>query len=54
MQIFTDKSKQFAANASFDDLIIPFLATINELVMKFGNWQVAWEDQPLSAYLIGN
>lgn len=39
---FTDKSKQFAANASFDDLIIPFLATINELVMKFGNWQVAW------------
>ncbi|MFN8291946.1 MAG: penicillin acylase family protein [Chitinophagaceae bacterium] len=37
-----DKTKQFAATASFDELIIPFQATINELVMKFGKWQVPW------------
>lgn len=37
-----DKTKQFAAAASFDDLIIPFQATINELIMKFGKWQVPW------------
>jgi acyl-homoserine-lactone acylase len=36
------KTKQFAANASFDDLVIPFQATINELVTKFGKWQTPW------------
>ncbi|MES1215245.1 MAG: penicillin acylase family protein [Bacteroidota bacterium] len=37
-----EKTKQFAALASADDLLIPFLATINELVIKFGNWQMPW------------
>lgn len=39
---FVDKTKQFATTASYDDLIIPFQATINELMMKFGKWQVPW------------
>lgn len=37
-----EKTKQFAVVATPDDLIIPFLATINELQSKFGNWQTAW------------
>jgi len=39
-----DKTKQFAADATPDELIIPFLATINELQSKFGNWQIPWGD----------
>ena len=37
-----EKTKQFAADASADDLLLPFLATINELTIKFGNWQMPW------------
>lgn len=39
---FVEKTKQFAAIASADDLILPFLATINELTIKFGHWQIPW------------
>src|SRR5436190_6742131 len=37
-----EKTKQFAALASPDDLLLPFLATINELINKFGHWQIPW------------
>ena len=37
-----EKTKQFIATASADDMLLPFLATINELTMKFGNWQTPW------------
>jgi len=37
-----EKANQFAATASMDDLVLPFLATINELTIKFGNWQIPW------------
>lgn len=37
-----EKTKQFIADASADDMLIPFLATINELTIKFGNWQISW------------
>ncbi len=36
------KTKQFAVVATPDELIIPFLATINELDARFGNWQTPW------------
>lgn len=39
-----EKTKQFAATASFDDLVIPFQAAINELTIKFGKWQIPWGD----------
>jgi acyl-homoserine lactone acylase PvdQ len=37
-----EKTKQFAAAASADDILLPFLATINELTIKFGHWQMPW------------
>lgn len=42
MADIVDKAKQFAATASYDDLIIPFQLTINELMTKFGRWQLPW------------
>ena len=37
-----DKAKQFAATASATDLLMPLLATINDLEKRFGNWQLPW------------
>lgn len=36
------KTKQFASVASYDELIIPFLASINELGERYGNWKIPW------------
>jgi acyl-homoserine lactone acylase PvdQ len=36
------KTKQFAATASADDLLLPLMATINELKTKFGDWKIEW------------
>ncbi len=37
-----DKAKFFAANAKPHELLLPLLATINELQNKFGRWQMPW------------
>lgn len=37
-----DKAIYFAANAKADELLLPLLATINELENKFGRWQMPW------------
>jgi len=37
-----DKAKYFAANAKADELVLPLLATINELENNFGRWQMPW------------
>ena len=37
-----DKAKYFAANAKPEELLQPFLATINDLQSKFGRWQTPW------------
>ncbi len=37
-----DKAKYFAANAKPEELLQPFLSTINELQTKFGSWQIRW------------
>ncbi|MBI5858433.1 MAG: penicillin acylase family protein [Sphingobacteriales bacterium] len=37
-----DKAKYFAANANPEELLIPLLASINELENKFGRWQMPW------------
>jgi acyl-homoserine-lactone acylase len=37
-----EKTKHFAANADPQQLLEPFLITINELKNKFGKWNVAW------------
>jgi len=39
-----DKTNEFAATASADDLIIPLQNVISSLKKKFGNWQVPWGD----------
>lgn len=36
------RSRQFAATASPQDLLLPLLASINELENKFGRWQMPW------------
>ncbi len=36
------KTKKFAATASADELIKPFLKTINDLDSIYGRWQVPW------------
>jgi acyl-homoserine lactone acylase PvdQ len=36
------KTKNFAANASTNDLVKPLLLTLDELQKKLGKWQVAW------------
>ena len=38
------KTRQFADTASVNYLILPLLATINELQNKFGRWQIPWGD----------
>ncbi len=37
-----DKANYFAANAKPHELLLPLLATINELQNKFGRWQLPW------------
>jgi acyl-homoserine lactone acylase PvdQ len=37
-----DKAKYFASNAKADELLLPLLATINDLQGKFGRWQIPW------------
>jgi acyl-homoserine-lactone acylase len=37
-----EKTKQFAANADPQQLLEPFLNTMNELKNKWGKWNVAW------------
>lgn len=37
-----DKANYFAANAKPEDLLLPLLATINDLQNKFGRWQMPW------------
>lgn len=36
------KTKQFAATASSSQLLLPLLATINDLESKFDRWQIPW------------
>jgi len=36
------KSRQFAATASPQDLLLPLLTTVNDLEKKFGRWQMPW------------
>src|SRR5688572_10467428 len=36
------RTKQFAATASVQDLLLPLLASTNELDAKFGRWQIPW------------
>lgn len=37
-----DKTNEFAAIASANELILPLLQVINSLKNKFGNWQIPW------------
>lgn len=37
-------TKRFAATASADQLVEPFLETINQLKQQFGTWEVQWGD----------
>jgi acyl-homoserine-lactone acylase len=39
-----EKTKQFAATATANQLIDPLTDVINELTKKFGTWQVKWGD----------
>lgn len=36
------RAKYFAANAKPEELLLPFLATINDLEARFGTWQIPW------------
>jgi acyl-homoserine lactone acylase PvdQ len=36
------RAKQFAATGAANDMLLPLLATINELQQKFGRWQLPW------------
>ena len=36
------RAKYFAANAKPEELLLPLLATINDLKARFGNWQIPW------------
>ena len=38
------KTKQFAATASTNDLVLPFYDSVKELEQDFGTWKVAWGD----------
>ena len=51
---FVEKTKQFITVASADDLILPFLATINELTIRFGHWQIPWGEINRYQRLTGN
>lgn len=37
-----NKTKQFALNATANELLQPLLVTINDLQNKFGDWKIAW------------
>ena len=50
-----EKKKIFSPPpATPDELITPFLATINELQAKFGNWQTPWGEINRYQRLTGN
>lgn len=49
-----EKTNRFASTATPDDLVIPFLATINELQTKFGNWRTPWGEINRYQRLTGN
>ena len=36
------RTKYFATNAKPEELLQPFLTTLNDLKTKFGNWQIPW------------
>ncbi len=36
------KTQQFASAASWQELLLPLLATINDLDTRFGRWQIPW------------
>jgi acyl-homoserine lactone acylase PvdQ len=36
------RAKYFAANAKPEELLLPLLATINDLKARFGRWQIPW------------
>ena len=50
-----DKANYFAVNAKPDELLQPFLATINDLQNKFGRWKIPWGEinrfQRISSHL---
>ena len=37
-----DKARYFAAHAKADELLLPLLATIKDLEVRFGKWQIPW------------
>jgi acyl-homoserine-lactone acylase len=37
-----DKAKYYAANTAAKDLLLPLLATVNDLESRFGRWQTPW------------
>jgi len=37
-------TKQFAATATREELLMPLLAVVQDLEKKFGNWQIPWGD----------
>jgi acyl-homoserine-lactone acylase len=49
-----EKTNDFAATATAQDLLSPLLATINELKQKFGKWQMPWGEINRYQRLTGN
>lgn len=49
-----EKTKQFAAQASADKLLTPFVTTIKDLETKFGKWQMPWGEVNRFQRLTGN
>ncbi|MBC7407583.1 MAG: penicillin acylase family protein, partial [Arcicella sp.] len=47
-------TKKFAATASKEDLLLPFLKTVNDLKSKFGKWQLPWAELNRFQRLTGN
>jgi acyl-homoserine lactone acylase PvdQ len=37
-----EKAKNFAANANANDLLLPMVATVNDLNARFGKWKLPW------------
>ena len=49
-----ENTKKFAATASKEDLLLPFLKTISDLKTKFGKWQMPWGEINRFQRLTGN
>lgn len=47
-------TKKFAATATKEDLLLPFLKTVNDLQAKFGKWQIPWGEFNRFQRLTGN